>query len=368
MSRISVSRLGFDRFSGLYVWALFIVVFGVLKPDLFLTTSNLQSIAVSQAVTAMIGMAVVLPLTAGVFDLSVGANVQFCAVFASLLQSTWGVAMWPSIAITMLAAVAIGVFNGVVVVVLRVSSVIATLAVATLLAAVQTIATNNLSPEPATSQAWINLTQSKILGFQSVFWILIVIGIALWWVLERMPAGRYMRAVGSNANAARLSGIRAGRYQFLSLVICSSVAGLAGICYASNIGPSLSFGGALLLPAYAAAFLGYTQITPGRFNIAGAFIAVYILATGVQGLAYLTNVQWLGDMFSGATLIAAVAFAEWRQRALKNKKARSDPHASTTPPSAPQQIIPRHRFPVGMRHPVKAARPASSAVQDRLSE
>jgi ribose transport system permease protein len=335
MSRISVSSLGIDRFSGLYVWAMFIVVFGALKPDLFLTTSNMQSIAVSQAVTAMIGMAVVLPLTAGVFDLSVGASVQFSAVFVSVLQSTWGVPMWPSIVITILSAVAIGVFNGVVVVVLRVSSVIATLAVATLLYAVQTIVTDNLSPKPATSEAWLSLTQSKILGIQSIFWILVVIGIALWWVLERMPVGRYMRAVGSNANAARLSGIRGGRYQFLSLVICSSVAGLAGICYASNIGPSLSFGAALLLPAYAAAFLGYTQITPGRFNILGAFIAVYVLATGVQGLAYLTSVQWLSDMFSGATLIAAVAFAEWRQRALREKKARSGPQGSRpTPPSA----------------------------------
>jgi ribose transport system permease protein len=320
MTRIN---LGFDRFSGLYVLALFIVVFGALKPDLFLTTSNFQSIAVSQSVTAMLGMAVVLPLAAGVFDLSVGATVQFCAVFVSVLQSTWGVSMWPAVLLTMLTAIGIGVVNGIAVVVLRVSSVIATLAVATLLAAVQTIVTDNLSPAPATTSAWINLTQSEFLGIQSVFWILIVVALLLWWVLERMPVGRYMRAVGSNINAARLSGIRTGRYQFLSLVICSTVGGLAGVCYASNVGPSLSFGGALLLPAYAAAFLGYTQITPGRFNIVGAFMAVYVLATGVQGLAYLTSVQWLGDMFSGVTLIAAVAFAEWRQRALRDRKARA---------------------------------------------
>jgi ribose transport system permease protein len=145
--------------------------------------------------------------------------------------------------------------------------------------------------------------------------------------------------------------------------MCSTVAGLAGICYASNVGPSLAFGGALLLPAYAAAFLGYTQITPGRFNIIGAFIAVYILATGVQGLAYLTSVQWLGDMFSGTTLIAAVAFAEWRQRALREKKARSAPQASrsTPPPAIPEDLDPVP-VPGNTRHTSRAAGPPDSAI------
>jgi ribose transport system permease protein len=105
-------------------------------------------------------------------------------------------------------------------------------------------------------------------------------------------------------------------------VICATVSGIAGVCYASNVGPSLGFGNALLLPAYAAAFLGFTQIVPGRFNIIGTVIAVYVLATGVQGLGYLTSVQWLSDMFNGVTLIAAVSSAAWRQRARVNRRSR----------------------------------------------
>jgi ribose transport system permease protein len=88
------------------------------------------------------------------------------------------------------------------------------------------------------------------------------------------------------------------------------------------VGPSLSFGNALLLPAYAAAFLGFTQIVPGRFNVIGTLIAVYVLATGVQGLAYVTSVQWLTDMFNGVVLVGAVSFAVWRQRAALNKPGR----------------------------------------------
>lgn len=319
----SLSMLGLDRYSGLYVWAAFIVVFGLAVPDLFLTTDTARSVAVSQSVTAMLGLAVVIPLAAGVFDLSVGANVQFCAVLVSILQVENGYGMWTSILVSVAAGTLVGVVNGFVVVVLKVSSFIATLGTATLLAAVQTIVTNNLNPVPATSPQWLDFTQRTFGGVQSIFWYLLLIAAALWWFMERMPVGRYIRAVGSNPDAARLSGVSVGRYWFISLVVCGAVTGFAGVCYGSFVGPSLTFGGALLLPAYAAAFLGFTQIIPGRFNVLGALVAVYVLATGVQGLEYLTSVQWLGDMFNGVTLIAAVSFAVWRQNAKLNQKSKA---------------------------------------------
>ena len=93
----------------------------------------------------------------------------------------------------------------------------------------------------------------------------------------------------------------------------SSIAALGGIVFASLLGPSLSFGQGLLLPAFAAAFLGSTQLRPGRFNVGGTMIAIYVLATGVQGFAFVTRVQWLSDMFNGVALVVAVAFAVWRQ-------------------------------------------------------
>jgi ribose transport system permease protein len=325
VKRLSISNLGLDKYSGLYVWALFIVVFGALTPNLFLTSGTFRSIAVTQSVTAMLGLAVVIPLAAGVFDLSVGANVQFCAVLVSMLQQRWGHGMWISILVTVAAGTLVGALNGLVVVCLKVSSFIATLGMATILAAFQTILTKNLDPLPETSAAWVNLTQRTFFGVQLIFWYLLAVAFILWWLLERMPVGRYIRAVGSNPDAARLSGVSVGRYWFISLVTCGAVTGIAGVCYASNVGPSLTFGNALLLPAYTAAFLGFTQIMPGRFNIVGALIAVYVLATGVQGLEYLTSVQWLSDMFNGITLIAAVSFAVWRQNARVNKKSAAPP-------------------------------------------
>jgi ribose transport system permease protein len=307
-------NFGFDRFSGLYLWAIFIITFGIWQPHLFLTLDTVHSIAASQAVIAMLGIAVLVPLAAGVFDLSIGATTNLSAVVVALLQTKhhWGIL--PSILAAIVVGVIIGVVNGFLVVVLNVSSFIATLATTTIIGAVQSIVTNQSQPLPPTSSTWNNLTQKEVFGFQIIFLYLIILAILFWWILDHTPAGRYLYAVGGNPEAARLSGVRVGKWVWLSFIISGTVCGLAGVFYSSLNGPSLTFGAALLLPAYAAAFLGSTQIKPGRFNVWGAMIAVYVLYTGVYGLQLVTSVQWLNDMFNGVALAAAVAFAVWRQK------------------------------------------------------
>ena len=131
-----------------------------------------------------------------------------------------------------------------------------------------------------------------------------------------------------------------GRWTWLSLIASSTICGAAGVLYASLSGPSLEFGAGLLLPAYAAAFLGSTQLQPGRFNVWGTVIAVYVLATGVKGLQLVTSVQWLSDMFNGVALIAAVAFAVWRQRRAgeaRRLRLRSDATGGPPEPVSPQE-------------------------------
>lgn len=308
-------NLGFDRFSGLYLWAVFIIVFGIWTPDLFLSADTARSVASSQAIVAMLGIALLIPLAAGAYDLSIGATINLSAILAAWLQTHEGWGIWQSILVAVAAGTLIGLVNGFVVVQLHVSSFIATLGMATIIGAVQTIVTNQSQPLPPTSSAWLNLTQYKIFGgFQIVVLYLVILALLVWWVLEHTPAGRYIYATGGNPEAARLSGVKVGKWTWLSLVASGTIAAVAGVLYSSLSGPSLTFGASLLLPAFAAAFLGSTQLKPGRFNVWGTLIAVYVLATGVRGLQFVTGVQWLNDMFNGVALITAVAFAVWRQR------------------------------------------------------
>jgi ribose transport system permease protein len=317
-----MSRLGLDRFSALYLGVIFIAVFGIWTPHLFLTMSTVESVASSQAVGAMLGIAVIVPLATGVFDLSIGAVVNLTAVIAAELMQRDNWNIWAAIVVSIAVGVVIGVLNGFLVVKLRISAFIGTLGTATIIGAVQTIVSNQTQPLPPNSTLWAQLTQYQVGGFQVIVFYLIAIALFFWWLLDHTPMGRQLYAVGGNMEAARLSGIKVNKWIWVSLIISASLSGVAGVLYCSLSGPSLTFGSALLLPAYAAAFLGSTQLKPGRFNIWGTIIAVYVLAIGIQGLQYVTGVQWLGDMFDGIALIVAVGFASLSP-VLKSRRAEA---------------------------------------------
>lgn len=302
-------KTGFDRFSGLYLWALFIVVFAIWTPDTFLTTSTLHSVAAQQAVTGMVALAVLIPLAAACYDLSVGATANLAGILAIVLMNNHHWAVVPAIAAAIVLAFAIGCVNALVVVKLRVNSFIATLGMGSILAATQVIVSSNAQPLPPTSQAWNNFTQTTVFGFQIVVLYLLILAFVLWWLTAHTPVGRYLYAIGGNTEAARLSGVRIERYTALSLITSATIAGVAGVMFSSLNGPSLNFGGTLLLPAFAAVFLGSTQLIPGRFNVWGTLLAIYVLATGVQGLQLVSGASWLNDMFNGVALIIAVALS-----------------------------------------------------------
>ena len=215
----------------------------------------------------------------------------------------------PAIAFGIAIAVTIGCVNSFIVVKLGVNSFIATLGMGSILSATQVIVSHNAQPLPPTSTGWNNFTQTDVGGFQIVVLYLIIIAFVLWWMTAHTPAGRYLYAIGGNAEAARLSGVRIERYTGFALVTSATIAGVAGIMFCSLNGPSLNFGGTLLLPAFAAAFLGSTQLIPGRFNVWGTLLAIYVLAVGVQGLQLVSGASWLNEMFNGVALIIAVALS-----------------------------------------------------------
>jgi ribose transport system permease protein len=327
--------LGLDRFSGLYLWALFIIVFSVWAPDTFPTTDTVHLLASTQAIAGIAAIGLLVPMVAGQFDLSIGATANLSGMTAVLLQSSHGVGSVWSMLIGVLIGGFIGLVNGAVVFGLRVSSFIATLGMGSILVAFQDIFTGGIDPPPISDRTWINITQTKVLGFQLVVVYLILIALIVWWVLERTPAGRYMRAAGSNPEAARLSGVRVVFWGWLSLVASGMISGLAGVLFVSLTGPSLTFGPTLLLPAFAAVFLGSTQLVQDRFNVWGTLLAIFVLATGVQGLQLVSGVQWIGSMFNGVALLGAVALAASKGRRVPQMLRRRAPSGSSpegTPP------------------------------------
>lgn len=328
--------LGFERFSGLYLWAGLILIFAIWQPRFFPTMNTVHSIAGQRSIAAILALAIIIPLVCGAFDLSVGAVANLSTINAALfINDGWS---WPVAAVAaVLISAVLGAVNGFFVVRLHVSSFITTLGTASVIAALQIIRTANLQPVAPNVASWSDFTQRTVFGFQIVFFYMLLMALILWWVLEHTPAGRYLYAIGSSPEAAKLSGAPVGRYTWLSLIASASVAGVAGVFFSSISGPSLTYGAGLLLPAFAAAFLGSTQIVPGRFNVWGTVMSIFVLATGVKGLQLASpNAQWLDPMFSGAALILAVAVAVGRQRSgeerTRKRLAREDAR-SKPPPS-----------------------------------
>lgn len=305
--------------------ALMVFVFAVLMPTTFATTGNLRQILADQAIPGILALAVILPLAAGEFDLSVGANLGVCTITGIVLAGV-GLPVAMVILVTLALGVVIGAVNAFMTVVVGVNSFIATLAMSTILAGLNLFLTGSALITHS-SQEFGVLTNTRLPGgFQTVILYFIVVAVALWFVMERTPFGRYLRATGLGRDAAELSGVRTRRYTAAALIGAGLLAGLAGALQASRSSSATpDLGPEYLLPAYAAAFLGATAIRTGYFNVWGTVVGVYLLAVGGNGLIILGAPTWVTHIFNGVALLVAVSAATLVQR---RKKSARKPGAS----------------------------------------
>jgi len=318
-----VRGLAFDRVGAVYVWLGIIVLFSVWVPETFPNLATAKQILNANAITALAAMSITIPLAARVFDLSFAGVMTLTGVAVAHLIAKDGVPVVPAIAIALAIGLGVGVINAVVVVVMRIDSFIGTLATGSLIAALVTMVTNEVPITDAKlGGGFANIGQTSIGGVGLGVVYCAAVALAIWYLLEHTATGRRLYATGFNPDAARLAGVRIDRLRFASLVASGGLAGATGIILASTIGSgSPTAGTPYLLPAFAAAFLGATQLKHGRFNAGGTIIAVLLLGTGVTGLALANAPQWAGDMFVGVVLIAALALTGLQRRTTRTAKS-----------------------------------------------
>lgn len=292
-------------------WLAVIVLFGILRPDTFLTTANMSSILASQAVLVVVTLALVVVLTCGDYDLSVASVVGLSGMLIAILNVNHGVPIGLAIAMALCAGLLVGVVNGLFVVLLEIDSLIVTLGMSTFVSGVVLW----ISDSNTISGISPNLVKPviiwRLLGIPLEFYYAVLIALGVWYVFRYMPLGRRLLVVGRSREVARLSGIRVGAVRWGALVVSSLIAAFGGALYVGTSGAAGPTSGLeLLLPAFAAAFLGATTVNPGRFNAWGTVIAVYFLVTGITGLQLLGAQSFVQNLFYGAALIAAVSFSQ----------------------------------------------------------
>src|SRR3954470_4316314 len=315
--------MAFDKIGAIYVWALIALIFAIWVPDRFPQYATVKQVLNANAITALAALSITIPLTTRTFDLSFAFTMTLAGVTAAHFVAV-GSPLALAVLMGILVGVAIGLVNAFVVVTMRIDSFIGTLATGSLIAAFITMATGDTPIQSIKlSGGFSKIGQTDISGITLPVLYAVVFAFAIWYLLEHTATGRRLYATGFNPDAARLAGVRVERLRFVSLITSGLLSGVAGVVLASTLqSGSPSAGAPFLLPAFAAAFLGATQLKRGRFNAWGTIIAVLLLGTGTTGLGLASAPQWAANMFVGVVLIAALAVTGIQRRASRSAGAR----------------------------------------------
>jgi ribose transport system permease protein len=302
------------RYTTLLILIALLCVFSFLSPQ-FLTSLNLKNLLVVQVTVCCMAFATILPLIVGEFDLSLGYALGFIMMLGAFLGG-FGFSGATIIPAMLLAGTCIGAINGLLRISFNISSFIVTLGVGIVLSGVTQGMSSGAVLYSGIPPILTTIGEHELLGFKISVWFTIGLALVLVFVLEHTPFGRQLYAIGGSERVALLAGIRVNLCKVLAFAGAGLLVAVAALFeLGQSGGANPLFGPELLLPAYAAAFLGVTTYRPGYFNIPGALIAIVLLAVGFNGLNLLGAPFWLQPIFNGVVLILAVitAAAEGKQ-------------------------------------------------------
>lgn len=304
------------RYGVFAVFVAMIVIFSVLKPSVFLQVDTLKSIFVDAAILGVVAAALTLVLAVGEFDLSFGNVAGVAGGVAVYTLGPLGLGLFPALIAALVAGLIAGGANGLIIAYGKAPALIATLAVGSMALGLERALMNDETVYQGIPSSYTSLTASEILGIPwiVVISLLMVIGLSVLATLSVF--GRRIYATGGSEEAARIAGIRTLRVRLLTFVVMGLAAGVAGILLTSQ---SASYypnsGVSLLLPAYAACFLGWSAAGANRFYPGYTYFGVLFMGTLSTGLIILQVPSWVTDFVQGVVLVAAVLIA----RAARNK-------------------------------------------------
>lgn len=223
------------------------------------------------------------------------------------------------IAVSFVVAVAVGAVigcvNGLVVTMLNVHALVATLGVGTVVVGLNYAVAGGLPVTLDDPEAFVGLSLDRVLGIPVPVYIMGAVAVVLWTLLNRTVLGQSMQAVGGNAIAANLSGVRVSRVRVAAFVISGMCAGLTGILFASRTGSAAVTGGDLyLLNAFAAAFFGSAVLRDGQFHIIGTLLGVLTVSVGFNSIALIGLETYWQYLFQGILLVVGVGVGSVARR------------------------------------------------------
>jgi len=305
---------------GVFLILIIALIAGTIISRDFLVISNLLSVAQNVSIYAIIAIGMTRLLIGGGVDLSAGSSMAFCSVITAVVYNGTGNSLLAIIAALACGSV-IGVINGFFASYIGLMPFIVTLATQMTIRGLAYLVSGG-APVFGVGNAIVKFGNGKILGIPSIFLIVIICTIIMQFIMTRTSHGRYLYAIGGNAEAAGASGINVKQQLFLNYVIMGLICGLAGVLYAGRTNSGLPAGGiSFEFEAIIGSVLGGTSMGGGIGNIVCSIVGVFIVGI-INNLMNLCSVNafWQQVVKGIVILIAVLLDVFTRNSIMKSTK------------------------------------------------
>lgn len=285
-----------------------IVLFAVLKPQVFLTPLNFTNILEQIAILSMVAAVQTVVMVVGDFDLSVGSLASLTGVLTAQML-VGGIDPLVAVMLGLLAGVAAGAINGFLVAYLGLSAFIATLATMTSFTGLALLFSNGATVF-GLPDAFVWLGQGRIGPIPVPVVVAVALVLVVWFVLSKTVLGRSWYAVGGNSEAARLSGVNTKLVRFSAFLVSGFGAALAGIVLTARLASGHpSAADSFMLSSIAAVFLGITLSRAGQPTIGGTAVGLGIVGVLANGLNIMQVNSYVQQVLTGLIIVLAVSLS-----------------------------------------------------------
>jgi ribose transport system permease protein len=309
LPRGSRAKVLVARYGALSAIVATFAVFSALSPDAFFTVLTMKAILRDCVPLLVVALGITVVLVMNEYDLSVGGLVSLCATIVVVLLSTTHVGLPYQLAIVigLASGALLGLTNGILIAYVGLPSFIVTIASGTIFTGVGLLIVHSQSVYTGIDPAYVRIANGTLAGFSNQVYIGAGVLIVVHLLLRSTHIGRYMYAIGGNLEAARLTGLRVRLLKMSGFAAVGLAAAGSGTLLTSLAGAANpNTGTGLLLPAYAAAFLGSSIYRVGLFTPIGTALGALYLQIIGTGLTILNLTGELVMIIQGGILAAAV--------------------------------------------------------------
>ncbi|QUG43610.1 ABC transporter permease [Psychrobacillus sp. INOP01] len=307
------------KFGAIALLISIIIYFSSIS-EAFFTYANFTDILRSISIVTLLALGVTFTLVVGGFDLSVGSTMSLSTVVTASLMVWYEMPLWLVLIVPILVGVLVGLVNSFLIVIIGIPDLLATLSTMYIVAGFHRTYTEGYSiynNMPLTSggtapgkfsEAFLWIGQGRLLGLPVPVWIMLILVVVAYIVLNHTRWGRILYMTGGNEEAATLSGVNTRKVKFIAYIISGIFASLAGVLFTARVGSGqIDAGTPLLMEAVAAVFVGYSVLGIGKPNALGTFFGAAVIGILLNGLTILNLPYYAFDIIKGTVLVLALA-------------------------------------------------------------